>query len=203
MGDGWAARAARTPPGKQPALGCVQPSVCLSGWVATQPTPRLPYPPPRLAPNTSERLLASVLQLNLTHDADFGVFACWVSNATATFTLRRVGRDMPGRGQKGHLPGGPACTGQEWQPRGILAPLPAPPIGVQTHTKPRNPGLGAAGHAHPTLPCPGRGGRPRARGAGSPPGPGAPGAPGRALRPMPPERAPLVPEPLRRPGGEW
>ncbi|XP_009638892.1 single Ig IL-1-related receptor [Egretta garzetta] len=43
-----------------------------------------------LAPNTSERLLASVLQLNLTHDADFGVFACWVSNATATFTLRRV-----------------------------------------------------------------------------------------------------------------
>ncbi|XP_075568316.1 single Ig IL-1-related receptor [Pelecanus crispus] len=42
------------------------------------------------APNASERLLASVLQLNLTHDADFGVFACWVSNATATFTLRRV-----------------------------------------------------------------------------------------------------------------
>ncbi|NXX04324.1 SIGIR protein, partial [Larus smithsonianus] len=40
--------------------------------------------------NASERLLASVLQLNLTHDADFGVFACWVSNATATFTLRRV-----------------------------------------------------------------------------------------------------------------
>ncbi|XP_053923969.1 single Ig IL-1-related receptor [Cuculus canorus] len=42
------------------------------------------------AQNASERLLASVLQLNLTHDADFGVFACWVSNATATFTLRRV-----------------------------------------------------------------------------------------------------------------
>ncbi|NXV22994.1 SIGIR protein, partial [Cepphus grylle] len=40
--------------------------------------------------NASEWLLASVLQLNLTHDADFGVFACWVSNATATFTLRRV-----------------------------------------------------------------------------------------------------------------
>ncbi|NXN56241.1 SIGIR protein, partial [Rynchops niger] len=40
--------------------------------------------------NASERLLASILQLNLTHDADFGVFACWVSNATATFTLRRV-----------------------------------------------------------------------------------------------------------------
>ncbi|KAM6074015.1 single Ig IL-1-related receptor isoform 2-T3 [Chlamydotis macqueenii] len=42
------------------------------------------------AQNASERLLASILQLNLTHDADFGVFACWVSNATATFTLRRV-----------------------------------------------------------------------------------------------------------------
>ncbi|NWU71550.1 SIGIR protein, partial [Pterocles burchelli] len=42
------------------------------------------------AQNSSERLLASVLQLNLTQDADFGVFACWVSNATATFTLRRV-----------------------------------------------------------------------------------------------------------------
>ncbi|NXK23527.1 SIGIR protein, partial [Arenaria interpres] len=40
--------------------------------------------------NASERLLASVLQLNLTQDADFGVFACWVNNATATFTLRRV-----------------------------------------------------------------------------------------------------------------
>ncbi|NXJ04572.1 SIGIR protein, partial [Odontophorus gujanensis] len=39
--------------------------------------------------NASERLLATVLQVNLTHDADFGVFACWVSNATATFTLRR------------------------------------------------------------------------------------------------------------------
>ncbi|NXX48703.1 SIGIR protein, partial [Tricholaema leucomelas] len=43
-----------------------------------------------LAQNTSERLLSSILQLNLTHDADFGVFACWVSNATATFTLQRA-----------------------------------------------------------------------------------------------------------------
>ncbi|NWR56475.1 SIGIR protein, partial [Bucorvus abyssinicus] len=42
------------------------------------------------AQNASEQLLASVLQLNLTHDADFGVFACWVSNATATFTLQRA-----------------------------------------------------------------------------------------------------------------
>ncbi|KAM6309021.1 single Ig IL-1-related receptor [Aegotheles albertisi] len=42
------------------------------------------------AQNASEWLLASVLQLNLTHDTDFGVFACWVSNATATFTLQRV-----------------------------------------------------------------------------------------------------------------
>ncbi|NXX75061.1 SIGIR protein, partial [Urocolius indicus] len=43
-----------------------------------------------LAQNASERLLASVLQLNLTQDTDFGVFACWVGNATATFTLRRA-----------------------------------------------------------------------------------------------------------------
>ncbi|NWH72370.1 SIGIR protein, partial [Piaya cayana] len=42
------------------------------------------------APNASEQLLTSLLQLNLTHDADFGVFACWASNATATFTLRRA-----------------------------------------------------------------------------------------------------------------
>ncbi|NXM68844.1 SIGIR protein, partial [Serilophus lunatus] len=42
------------------------------------------------AQNASEQLLASVLQLNLTRDADFGVFACWLSNATATFTLRRA-----------------------------------------------------------------------------------------------------------------
>ncbi|NXF25663.1 SIGIR protein, partial [Rhodinocichla rosea] len=40
--------------------------------------------------NSSEQLLASVLQLNLTQDADFGVFACWISNATATFTLQRA-----------------------------------------------------------------------------------------------------------------
>uniref|UniRef100_A0A8B9QT61 Single Ig and TIR domain containing n=1 Tax=Anas platyrhynchos TaxID=8839 RepID=A0A8B9QT61_ANAPL len=43
----------------------------------------------RFGQNASEHLLATVLQVNLTHDADFGVFACWVSNATATFTLRR------------------------------------------------------------------------------------------------------------------
>ncbi|NWX30861.1 SIGIR protein, partial [Notiomystis cincta] len=47
--------------------------------------------------NSSEQFLASVLQLNLTHDADFGVFACWIRNATATFTLRRA--DMVG-----HMP---------------------------------------------------------------------------------------------------
>ncbi|NWV66527.1 SIGIR protein, partial [Malurus elegans] len=40
--------------------------------------------------NASEQLLASVLRLNLTHNGDFGVFACWISNATATFTLRRT-----------------------------------------------------------------------------------------------------------------
>ncbi|XP_040465351.1 single Ig IL-1-related receptor isoform X1 [Falco naumanni] len=40
--------------------------------------------------NASERLLTSILQLNLTHNDDFGVFACWISNATATFTLQRV-----------------------------------------------------------------------------------------------------------------
>ncbi|NWU98694.1 SIGIR protein, partial [Upupa epops] len=42
------------------------------------------------APDASEQLLATVLPLSLTHDADFGVFACWVSNASATFTLRRA-----------------------------------------------------------------------------------------------------------------
>ncbi|KFW74220.1 Single Ig IL-1-related receptor, partial [Manacus vitellinus] len=42
------------------------------------------------AQNTSDQLLATVLHLNLTHDDDFGVFACWLSNATATFTLQRA-----------------------------------------------------------------------------------------------------------------
>uniref|UniRef100_A0A8D2QBS0 Single Ig IL-1-related receptor n=1 Tax=Zonotrichia albicollis TaxID=44394 RepID=A0A8D2QBS0_ZONAL len=51
--------------------------------------------------NSSEQLLASILQLNLTQDADFGVFACWISNATATFTLRRAGRDLLA---VGHVP---------------------------------------------------------------------------------------------------
>ncbi|KAF2974520.1 hypothetical protein EK904_000473, partial [Melospiza melodia maxima] len=49
-----------------------------------------PCPPVRSGQNSSEQLLASILQLNLTQDADFGVFACWISNATATFTLRRA-----------------------------------------------------------------------------------------------------------------
>ncbi|NWX89564.1 SIGIR protein, partial [Nothoprocta pentlandii] len=40
--------------------------------------------------NASERLLASVLQVNLSREGDFGVFACWLGNATATFTLRRA-----------------------------------------------------------------------------------------------------------------
>uniref|UniRef100_A0A8C3MXD9 Uncharacterized protein n=1 Tax=Geospiza parvula TaxID=87175 RepID=A0A8C3MXD9_GEOPR len=57
--------------------------------------------PVRSGQNSSEQLLASVLQLNLTQDADFGVFACWISNATATFTLRRAGRDLLA---VGHVP---------------------------------------------------------------------------------------------------
>nr|XP_025969970.1 single Ig IL-1-related receptor isoform X1 [Dromaius novaehollandiae]XP_025969971.1 single Ig IL-1-related receptor isoform X1 [Dromaius novaehollandiae] len=39
--------------------------------------------------NASERFLASLLHVNLSREADFGVFACWFGNATATFTLRR------------------------------------------------------------------------------------------------------------------
>lgn len=87
--------------------------VCLSislsvrvGHLISQPT--VASSSPRLAQNASERLLSSILQLNLTHDADFGVFACWVSNATATFTLRRAGREVFGP-EKGHLQGGPTC----------------------------------------------------------------------------------------------
>ncbi|KFP52269.1 Single Ig IL-1-related receptor, partial [Cathartes aura] len=70
------------------ALGSQVALNCTGRWAAAErcePVPALTF-----AQNASERLLASVLQLNLTHDADFGVFACWVSNATATFTLRRV-----------------------------------------------------------------------------------------------------------------
>uniref|UniRef100_A0A8C3UYN9 Single Ig and TIR domain containing n=1 Tax=Catharus ustulatus TaxID=91951 RepID=A0A8C3UYN9_CATUS len=51
--------------------------------------------PVRSGRNSSEQLLASVLQLNLTHDTDFGVFACWISNATATFTLRQAAGHVP------------------------------------------------------------------------------------------------------------
>lgn len=74
----------------------------MSVWVA-QPTgaPSLP----RFGQNASEHLLATVLQVNLTHDADFGVFACWVSNATATFTLRREGRGTRGPSSGGDMTG--------------------------------------------------------------------------------------------------
>ena len=94
-------------------------SVCPAGRRGGRRTaqPTAAPSPPRFALNASERLLASVLHLNLTHDADFGVFACWVSNATATFTLRRAGRGVLGT-KEGHLHGGPACTGQEGQPHG-------------------------------------------------------------------------------------
>uniref|UniRef100_A0A8B9UQS5 Single Ig and TIR domain containing n=1 Tax=Anas zonorhyncha TaxID=75864 RepID=A0A8B9UQS5_9AVES len=61
-------------------------------WLGSESTPSLS----RFGQNASEHLLATVLQVNLTHDADFGVFACWVSNATATFTLRREGREAAG-----------------------------------------------------------------------------------------------------------
>lgn len=84
-------------------------SACLSVWVA-QPTgaPSLS----RFGQNASEHLLATVLQVNLTHDADFGVFACWVSNATATFTLRREGR-----GTWGPSSGGDRAGDKERTPR--------------------------------------------------------------------------------------
>lgn len=111
--------------------------------MATWPNPRRPYLPHRFGQNASERLLASVLQLNLTHNADFGVFACWVSNATATFTLRRVGRDMLGT-EKGHLRGGPACIGQEWQPHEDYCCLSQGSVSQHKPTpNPENPGQGS------------------------------------------------------------
>lgn len=100
MGSGWAVRTDRTACGKEPAPGYIR----LAFWAA-QPTvtPSLP----RFGQNASERLLATVLQVNLTHDADFGVFACWVSNATATFTLQRRGRDTLGASPGGDRSGKP------------------------------------------------------------------------------------------------
>uniref|UniRef100_A0A8B9ZC40 Single Ig and TIR domain containing n=1 Tax=Buteo japonicus TaxID=224669 RepID=A0A8B9ZC40_9AVES len=78
--------------GSQIALNCTvpHPGVCPSVCLSIRVGDHMAQSHPRFAQNASERLLASVLQLNLTHDADFGVFACWVSNATATFTLRRA-----------------------------------------------------------------------------------------------------------------
>lgn len=105
MGSGWAVAAARTLSGKEPAL---ETSIhLLLGAVTTRPDPQHPPCPVRSGQNSSEQLLASVLQLNLTQDADFGVFACWISNATATFTLQRAGRDplVTGRGHPTESPG--------------------------------------------------------------------------------------------------
>lgn len=105
MGSGWAVGAARTLSGKEPDLGTAV-HLLLVG-VTTWPDPQHPPCPVRSGQNSSEQLLASVLQLNLTHDADFGVFACWISNATATFTLRQAGRDLlvTGRGHPTESPG--------------------------------------------------------------------------------------------------
>ncbi|NWS72496.1 SIGIR protein, partial [Crotophaga sulcirostris] len=86
------------------ALGSQVALNCTARWVATEPCKPIPtwtkdgqqlgsesiQDTTWFGQNASERLLTSILQLNLTRDADFGVFACWVSNATATFTLRQV-----------------------------------------------------------------------------------------------------------------
>lgn len=108
MGSGWATGAARTLSGKEPAPGT---SIhLLLGGVTTRPDPQHSPRPVRSGQNSSEQFLASVLQLNLTHDADFGVFACWISNAMATFTLQRAGRDLLGTG-RGHPTESPGAWG--------------------------------------------------------------------------------------------
>ncbi|XP_037755429.1 single Ig IL-1-related receptor isoform X1 [Chelonia mydas] len=39
--------------------------------------------------NGTEKFMSSLLGVNVTSDEDYGVFACWVRNTTATFTLQR------------------------------------------------------------------------------------------------------------------
>lgn len=120
MGGGWPAGAARTLSGKEPALGT---SIrLLLGGVTARPDPQHPHPV-RSGRNASEQLLASVLQLNLTHDADFGVFACWINNATATFTLQQAGRDLLGT-RRGHPTESPGARGGLRRVIGALLPLP-------------------------------------------------------------------------------
>ncbi|NWR35048.1 SIGIR protein, partial [Tachuris rubrigastra] len=84
--------------GSQVVLNC---TVCWAGAKSCQPVPAWSKDGQWLgngssqdtawsAQNASEQFLATILHLNLTHNDDFGVFACWFSNVTATFTLQRT-----------------------------------------------------------------------------------------------------------------
>lgn len=48
----------------------------------------------RIGDNGTEKFMSSLLGVNVTSDEDYGVFACWVRNTTATFTLQRSGSSL-------------------------------------------------------------------------------------------------------------
>uniref|UniRef100_A0A8C0GN28 Single Ig and TIR domain containing n=1 Tax=Chelonoidis abingdonii TaxID=106734 RepID=A0A8C0GN28_CHEAB len=60
-------------------------------WLGDESSPYANEDKVWIGDNGTETFMSSLLGVNLTSDEDYGVFACWVKNTTATFTLQRSG----------------------------------------------------------------------------------------------------------------
>uniref|UniRef100_A0A8C4Y4V5 Single Ig and TIR domain containing n=1 Tax=Gopherus evgoodei TaxID=1825980 RepID=A0A8C4Y4V5_9SAUR len=60
-------------------------------WLGDESSPYASKDKVWVGDNGTETFMSSLLGVNLTSDEDYGVFACWVKNTTATFTLQRSG----------------------------------------------------------------------------------------------------------------
>ncbi|XP_039391628.1 single Ig IL-1-related receptor isoform X3 [Mauremys reevesii] len=58
-------------------------------WLGDESSPYASKDKVWISDNGTETFMSSLLGVNLTSDEDYGVFACWVKNTTATFTLQR------------------------------------------------------------------------------------------------------------------
>ncbi|XP_024069085.2 single Ig IL-1-related receptor [Terrapene carolina triunguis] len=58
-------------------------------WLGDESSPYASEEKVWISDNETETFMSNLLGVNLTSDEDYGVFACWIRNTTATFTLQR------------------------------------------------------------------------------------------------------------------
>uniref|UniRef100_A0A8C3FZU7 Single Ig and TIR domain containing n=1 Tax=Chrysemys picta bellii TaxID=8478 RepID=A0A8C3FZU7_CHRPI len=58
-------------------------------WLGNESSPYTSEEKVWIGDNETETFMSNLLGVNLTSDEDYGVFACWIRNTTATFTLQR------------------------------------------------------------------------------------------------------------------